>query len=114
MNISFNAVGHDFLTFACADTATEGYPCKVSANETVAEAASGDDFCGIIAAVRNGSARVLFRGYHEVAYSGTTAPAVGYGILVADGDGGVKVATSGREYWILNVDTTNKTVGIFL
>ncbi len=113
MNISFNAVGHDYLTFACPDTATEGYPCKIASNETVSDADSGDNFFGIISAMRDGSARVLFRGYHEIVYTGT-APTVGYGILVADGTGGVKTGTTGKSYWIVNVDSTNKIVGFFL
>ncbi len=113
MNISFQAVGHEFLTFGCTATDKEGYPCKMSANGTVTAGASGDAFMGILGAVRDGSARVLFRGYYEIAYSGT-APSLGYAILAADGDGGVKAATTGHEYLVMNVDTTNGTLGIFL
>ena len=42
------------------------------------------------------------------------APSVGYGILAADGAGGVKGAQSGESYLIVNVDTTAKTVCVLL
>ncbi|MFI3312433.1 MAG: hypothetical protein R3Y62_00960 [Eubacteriales bacterium] len=115
MNISFNAVGHEFLTFGSGGTATEGYPCVMAGNGTVKDATAGDVFCGITADVRDGAVGVLCKGYQEMGYTGTTVPTVGFVKLVADGDGGVKVdATNGREIWVLKVDSTAKTVGIFL
>ena len=56
---------------------------------------------------------VQYRGFVTLPYSGT-APSVGYGILAADGAGGVKGAQSGESYLIVNVDTTAKTVCVLL
>ena len=50
-------------------------------------------------------------------YSGNTVPTAGWISLTADGSGGVKVPGSGekgRECLVVQVDSQEKTVGLFL
>lgn len=114
MAISFDAIGEKYVTFSAASTAKEGEVCKISAGGTVNVCAEDDVFCGVIAQVRGGTAAVIMGGYVELPYSGDTAPSLGYDTLLADGDGGVKADEDGREYLIVNVDSTNGVVGLFL
>ena len=61
-------------------------------------------------------AAVQLRGYVQAAYTGT-APALGFASLVADGSGGLRVAgtgETGRNCLVVSVDTTGKTMGLFL
>ena len=113
MAISFDAIGEKYVTFLAEDTANEGAVCKVSADGAVGGCAQGEVFCGVITQVRGGTASVLMGGYTELPYSGP-APAVGYGRLAANGEGGVQVGENGREYLIVRVDSANGTVGLFL
>ena len=54
-------------------------------------------------------------GMATVSYSGNSAPAAGWNTLVADGDGGVSVvSTGGKSYIAVDVDTSAKTVTIVL
>ena len=87
----------------------EGKVVKVSANGTVSKCAANDGFCGVVAAMgRDGKAcSVQLGGLVRVPYSGETAPAVGWNLLAADGNGGV-------SYLAVEVDTTGKTMTIML
>ena len=111
MNVSFEEIGRLAVTFADSGC-TAGQVCKVSANGTVAPCAAGDKLCGLVEGVRNHHAAVQVAGFAAVSYTGT-APAVGYVNLCADGSGGVKAGT-GREYLVVSVDETAKTVIIKL
>lgn len=115
MKISFEAIGQNVVTFAAGSGAEAGKVCKVSANGTVDACTAGNSFCGVVSHVEDGAAAVITAGYVELPYTGDTAPAVGYGALAANSSGGVAAAaTGGREYLIVSVDTTAKTVGLFL
>lgn len=111
--ISMQGIGAAHLSAKAGAAVTAGYPCHFTGNDTVANSASGGEFCGVIEGVRSGLVTVQYHGFVTLPYSGT-APAVGYGILAADGTGGVKTATSGRSYLIVHVDTAAKTLGLML
>lgn len=65
--------------------------------------------------VDGGYAGVRLRGFATVACSDETLPAVGHAVLAADGDGGVKVVTSGgRDYLVADRDTRAGTLTILL
>lgn len=114
MSIKFNGLMNEVATFKVASKITAGTPVNVSANDTVAASASGAAFCGVAANYNNGLQGVQLRGYALLSYT-STAPTVGYSLLVANGAGGVKVdATNGKAYLVVNVDTTAKTVGVIL
>lgn len=113
MAISFNAIGEQYVTFLAAETAQEGAVCKMSGNDTVDVCGAGDDFCGVIAQCKGGSAAVILGGYVELPYSGGEL-STGYAVLAADGNGGVKEAQTGRKCLVVRVDTAAQTVGLFL
>lgn len=112
MNVSFEEIGHISATFA-TDSARVGVLCKMTANGKVAPCEDGNAFCGKVESVRKGFAGVQLHGFAEVSYTGT-APAVGYQILVADVNGGVKTHTSGKSYLVVSVDQSAKTAIIEL
>ena len=112
-SISMQGIGAQCLTAKKGAAATAGYPCQFSANDTVADAEKNGSISGVVAGVRGDLVTVQYRGFVTLPYSGT-APSVGYGILAADGAGGVKGAQSGESYLIVNVDTTAKTVCVLL
>ena len=93
MSISYEGIGAWCATFAAGTGAEEGKVVKVSANGTVSKCAANDGFCGVVAAMgRDGKAcSVQLGGLVRVPYSGETAPAVGWNLLAADGNGGVSV-----------------------
>ena len=111
MNVCFNGYGENVFTFETSGAVNAGDPVMVSANGTVAKASGA--FCGICLNVRNGYAAVQLKGYARVGYS-STAPTVGYAKLVGS-SGKVEVdASNGREYLVIDVDTTAQTAGIIL
>lgn len=117
MSISYEGIGAWCATFAAGTGAEGGKVVKVSANGTVSKCAANDGFCGVVAAMgRDGKAcSVQLGGLVRVPYSGETAPAVGWNLLAADGNGGVSVVTSGgHSYLAVEVDTTGKTMTIML
>lgn len=114
MNISLDSFHSQQATFLADSLTKAGYPVAMKENLTVTTASTGGVFCGFCTDLRDGYATVRLSGYCTAKYSGT-APAVGYALLAADGDGGVKtVTTGGRSLLVTNVDTTAKTVGIIL
>ena len=114
MSISLHELDARCVTLAAAASLEVGDLCKLSTNRTAAKTASGEVPFGPVVGLRGGAAVVQMGGYVTLPYSGT-APAVGYGLLAADGNGGMKtVESGGKHYFICEVDTTAKTVGLFL
>ena len=97
----------------------EGFPVKIYGNGTVAKAAAEEKFFGIVETIdrANDYCSVAQNGYKYVPYTGT-APSAGIECeLVADGSGGVKTpatAGTGRKYLVASVDTSEKTLAIYL
>lgn len=116
MKLSYDSIGQWCATFACSGV-TSGKLVKVSANGTAAVCAAGNDFAGMAVSVSHGgdACSVQLGGIVTAAYTGDTAPTVGFGTLAADGSGGVKVvASGGRSHLIVSVDTTAKTATFVL
>lgn len=115
MKVSFHGVGEQIVSFEAAADVQPGGTVKLSDNGKAAACGDGDVICGTAVTVRGGIAGVMINGYCRLAYSGTTAPAVGYQLLAADGKGGVKaVTTGGRQLLVVDVDAATKTAGIIL
>lgn len=108
--IDFTGYGENLLTFKAAEGIKCDFPAQVTENDTVGNAADGVAFCGVVKSARAGIATVLMNGYAVLPYTGD-APSLGYGILAADGNGGVKTATKGRSVTVITVNTDKKTVG---
>ena len=106
----FTGYGENVLTFKTEDENLKGMPVCVVANDTVAAAGDGAEFCGMAIAVRGGVATVLMSGYVEMPYSGE-APNHGAAYIVANGEGGVKTGDSGNKVNIIKIDTDSSTIG---
>ena len=113
MSISFEGIGQWCATFAC-EGMKEGAPVKMAENDKVGICGDGEDFCGVAVAVgHDGKAcGVQMGGFVTLPYSGSD-PAVGMTALVGDGAEGVKIGGE-KEYLVVNVDGTAKTVIIKL
>ena len=113
MSVSFEGVGQVFATFLCGNL-TEGHVVKITDNGTVAECKADDSFCGVAVCCKDDACTVQVGGFVTVEYSGS-APTVGWSNLTADGNGGVKAASSGGVACLaVDVNTTAKTVTIML
>lgn len=111
MNLSYEGIGQWAATFACGDV-QEGQVVKISAGDTVAPCGAGDGFCGVVLSkARDGGACSVALG-GMVTVPCTSAPAVGWAKLSADGSGGVKADEGGREYLV--VRAKSKTVTFVL
>lgn len=109
-----NTMHELYVTMAAGTGAKEGEVCKLTDDCKVGACAEGDILCGVCGPVRNGNAGVLLHGLAVVKYSGSTAPSVGFSTLSADGAGGVAVDEDGKDYLVVSVDTTAKTVSLVL
>ena len=110
MKLSYEGIGQWAATFACTEAA-EGELVKISGSGAVAACGDGDDFCGMVLSVSRGgdACSVALGGMVTAGYTGST-PALGWSGLAGDGAGGVKTSESGREYLVVDVDTTAQTV----
>lgn len=108
MKVSFNGIGEKPVTFISGG-AKAGQVVKVSGAGTVAPCGEGDGFDGLALFVEEGCACVRLSGFVSAAYSGTV-PGYGRVGLSADGSGGVKADESGREYLVVDTDSTAGTV----
>lgn len=118
MSISFSGIRDKATMVASSLTfgTDEGKVCKVTANQTVGLCADGDRFHGVIETIERDNAYcvVTKTGYVTLDYTGAD-PSAGIVKLSADAASGVKVdAVSGIEYLVVDVDTTGKTVTLFL
>ncbi len=111
--VSFEEIGAVVATFQCDEVIDCGAVVMVSGNGTVEGCDAGDSFCGVALADATDAVAVQMGGFATVAISGTVT--VGYKLLGADGDGGVKVVTSGgRTMLVVSVDSTTSTAVICL
>ncbi len=113
MKVSFEGVGEQVLSFMKASGVESGSVVKLGSNATVAVCAAGDKFAGVCIKADDSFADVKCAGYVELSYTGT-APALGYTKLAAAGSGKVKAADTGREYLVINVDSSAATVGFIM
>lgn len=116
MSVSFNGIENLVVTFR-AGTVVVDSPAVMSANNTVRNAGSGVAPVGIVRNKRNDHAAVQVKGYAEVKYSGATVPSLGWNSLVTDGTGGLRVSATdetGRNCLVVSLNTTSKTMGLFL
>ena len=101
--ISFEGIGGEIATFWAEAGVQSGQVVKLTADSTVAPCAVGDRFCGVAVSVREDVAGVRMGGFVQLGCAdGGVTP--GYVKLCADGNGGVKKATSGEEYLVVADD----------
>lgn len=87
--ISFDGVGAVVATFFADKGVKGGQVVKLTGNGRVGPCAAGDLFCGVALEPRGGMAAVQVKGFATVSGTGLS---VGRSALVADGQGGVKIA----------------------
>ena len=114
MDVSFSGIGDKLVTFV-SNGAKKGQVVKVDGAGTVAPCEADGVFDGVAVLADGGYAGVRLRGFVDVAYSeGGGAPVVGHNTLAADGNGGVKVAGSGKDCLTVAVDTVNHVATILM
>ena len=111
--ISFDGIGQEVATFEAGSGVAAGHVVKLTDNGKVGKCAEGDAFCGMALNVRGGCAGVQLRGFVTLNCAGSET--VGYATLCADGQGGVKKATTGGvSVLVVSVDAEAKTCVVFL
>ena len=105
MKHSFEGIGQWAATFTCGGEVSANHVVKISGNETVSPCVAGDAFCGVTVFVgRDGEAcSVALGGMVTTTYTGGV-PALGWGGLSADGNGGVQVDSAANRYRVVDVD----------
>ena len=120
MELSYEGIGQVAATFASQQTQEAplaiGHAVTLTAADTVGLGSAGGALCGVIVGLeKDGKAAVQVAGFATVAYTGSTAPTVGWTGLTVDGDGGVQTAgTGGRGCLVVRVDSAAKTAVIKL
>ncbi len=99
MFYSLEGLGESTITMPAAASAVRGAPGMVDADGRIAKASGS--FCGLVTDLRGEVAAVQIAGVVTLPYTGEAAPTPGYQMLEADGAGGVKVSSAGREYLVL-------------
>lgn len=112
MKVCFNGIGQKVVTFMDGGSVS-GCVCKISGSGTIAFCDSGDDIAGVVVFTDGMWADVQLEGYVTLPYTGT-APTFGWCKLAANGMGGVAVNENGREYLVVEVNTAEGTVGMFI
>ena len=115
MGISFEGIGQVMATFAVEEGMTAGSVVTMTDDGTVGLGSAGDLPCGVLLhGEEDGMGAVQMEGMVSVCYTGS-APAVGYGMLVCDGQGGVKaVDANGLTCLVISVDGGSQTAVIKL
>lgn len=114
MRVGFKGFKEQVLTFLAASNITAGYPVTVADTGIISNSAADDEFAGIATQGGEKFAPVMISGYTKLSYSAGT-PKCGWQYLTADGNGGVKIAASGKKArLVVEIDTDNKTIGVIL
>ena len=106
--ISFEDIGGVVATCYASEGVTGGQVVKLTGNGTVGRCAAGDSFCGVALEPRCGIAGVQFKGFVTVGCTGSLTP--GWATLAADGNGGVKSASSGVKAQVICVNSDGTAV----
>ncbi len=120
MELSFEGIGQVAATFATQEAQEKklaiGHVVTLTAGGTVGLGTAGAAPCGVILALeKDQKATVQVDGFVQVAYTGDTAPTVGWDALGVDGSGSVQaVAAGGLNCLVVQVDTAAKTAVIKL
>ena len=113
MSVSFDGFNANIATFKVGSAIAAGTPVEMDGGGKVKASANGKAFCGIVTASDSAYASVQLSGAVTVKCSGT-APSAGYAKLASDGTGVKGDTTNGREYLVLDADSTAGTVTILL
>ena len=111
--VSFEDIGGVVATFAVQEGMSEACQVvKITGNGQVGPCGAGEAFCGMALAGTNQFAAVQVGGFAEVKATGEIG--LGWVKLSADGNGGIKKDTAGREYLVVNYDSAAGTAVVYL
>ena len=111
--VSFEDIGGVVATFAAQEGMSDACQVvKITGNGQVGPCAAGEAFCGMALAGTNQFAAVQVGGFAEVKATGEIS--LGWVKLSADGNGGIKKDTAGREYLVVNYDSAAGTAVVYL
>ncbi len=113
MLISFDSIGQQCVTVKANGTPVARAVCKFSSNCAVEPCADGDAINGFVENIRGKYATVTVHGFITTGYSGT-APTVGYCALAGAEENKVKVLSGAKEYLVVTVNESEKTVTFLL
>lgn len=111
MSVSVKGFNQNAVTLVAVEGLKAGDLVKISANHTAAACASGNIPVGVCLSNDGKYACVQLTGWANVKYS-STAPALGSAVIAADGAGGIKTATTGRNVTVIAVNTADTTAEI--
>lgn len=111
MKTSFIGFNEQIASFEAASGVEKGKVVGVTANGKVGAVTSGA-FCGVCRGVKNDIAAVQLHGYAKVAYTGSLS--VGYQKIAATTGSKIAADANGKEFLIIDVDSTAHIAGIML
>ena len=122
MELSYEGIGQVAATFETQAVQEDGKALAIgdvvalTAGGTVGFGTAGAAPCGVVLTLEGDQkAAVQVGGFVQVAYTGDTAPALGWTALGVNGTGGVQtVSTGGRDCLVVQVDAAAKTAVIKL
>ena len=111
--VSFEDIGSVVATFAAQEGMNkECQVVKITDNGQVGPCGAGESFCGVALAGADQYAAVQVGGFAEVKASGEIG--LGWVKLSADGNGGIKEDTAGREYLVVSCDSAAGSAVVYL
>lgn len=114
MRVGFKGFKEQVLTFLAESEIEAGYPVTIADTGLISNSAADDEFIGVATQSGDKFAPVMVNGYTILTYSSGT-PECGWQYLTADGSGGVKIASSGKQArLVVEIDTDNSTIGVIL
>lgn len=114
MRVGFRGFKEQVITFLVGSEIKAGYPVTVADTGLISNSAADDEFAGVATQGGDKFAPVMVNGYTRLTYSAGT-PKCGWQYLTADGNGGVKIAASGKQArLVVEIDTAGKTIGVIL
>ena len=113
MFLNYDGIGQVCASFNCNTNITAGAPCTLTTAKTVATAREDEFIFGQVLSVHNGVANVAVKGFMTFRYTGST-PGIGYVPLCGDGAGGISICSDCQSYWVVAVDSVNKTATVLL
>ena len=113
MQVSFQGIGADMVTFEAAEGVQPGAAVKLSGAGKVDVCSAEEDIpIGVARSVQDGVAGVQTRGYMRMGCASTVT--VGFHLLAANAAGKMASGTAGRPAFVVDVDTAAGTCGVLL
>jgi hypothetical protein len=113
MNIAFDGIREVVVTFLATEDTKAGDLVKISDQGTVSPCKAGETFFGQVLSLEEDTAAVQMGGFVTVNCA-SGCPALGYVTLAADGAGGVKTASTGKNTLVVSTDPNALTAVIYL